>query len=86
MILNKDSHSGEMVRAKKYEKYVNMAMNNPREKNLMMIVLRPDGENSDVLRHAGKVHLSSTVFSSYPAWIYPVRSSCSKYQRQRENR
>ena len=57
-------------------------MNNPREKNLMMIVLRPDGENCDVLKPAGKVHLSSTVFSSYPAWIYPVRSSCSKYQRQ----
>ena len=52
----------------------------------MTIVLRPDGDNSDVLKPAGKVHLSSTVFSSYPAWIYPVRSSCSKYQRQRENR
>ena len=34
MILNKDSHSGEMVRAKKYEKYANMTMNNPREKIL----------------------------------------------------
>ena len=34
MILNKDSHSGEMVSAKKYEKYANMTMNNPREKIL----------------------------------------------------
>ena len=67
-----------MVRAKKYEKYANMTMDNPREKNLMRIVLRPDGENSDILKPAGNVHLSSTVFSSYPAWIYPVRSSCSK--------
>ena len=75
-----------MVRAKKYESMLTWRWITLGGKNVMMIVLRPDGENCDVLEPAGNVHLSSTVFSSYPAWIYPVRSSCSKYQRQRENR
>ena len=67
-----------MVRAKKYESMLTWRWITLGGKNVIMIVLRPDGENCDVLEPAGNVHLSSTVFSSYPAWIYPVRSSCSK--------
>ena len=32
-------------------------------------------DDGDHEQPAGKVHRSSTVFSSYPAWMYPVRSS-----------